>query len=226
MSMQHRVLQGLGWAEVGDAHLEETTTTVTCPDPTPGSVTNLTGTVKGVSPAFADAYSYGYDPAATYHYQWQYWALAVGGPNGCARFRQNKWYPSEQAVNAILIGSRDPMDLGDCPLPPAPFSVPVRSYGQHDPASILRLDDTGQPDPNGQNIYVAEVNWVPRSANCGPPRDYYATGGTITYTTLAADRLAGQLEVQFGDGQLTYSFDAPNCLLVGCPPRPSKASCV
>ena len=177
-----------------------------------GSVTNQTGLTGLVD-------------AITRHegaiFQWQHYSLLSdkgldsGGRDLCARFGPNRTVPGEKWLNLIIIGSRDPMDMADCPLPtidPAIgyFELPIRPDG----------DQT--KTYQGQNLYVGRGNYIVHNNRCAQSVQAI-TGGWVRFTQLDAAQTAGHYEVTGAFGTFTGDFIAPTCTFTGT--RPSKVTC-
>lgn len=216
--------------------------TMTCPTPTPGSLSGLTGTFAGIqASALVDAY-HRKDPTR-YNWQWtSYLTNKAGNGGGCARYQLRARMPGEVWLFPSLIGQREQIALGDYGYCPPPVT----------PITLSAVGNTATSDGNG-NSYVAPVKYVVFSSTCREGKPVAATGGTITFTTLAEpytyDQTAydgtnpgvltatgetgqGLIEatldnVTFGSGQsVSGSLVAPFCSTLGCPPPPSSWQCV
>jgi hypothetical protein len=212
---------------------------VTCPDPTPGTLTNLSGAFGGIQASdLVDAY-HNKDP---YQFQWQWTTKLTNKPaldghygGGCARYRARQRTPGEVWLFPTLIGSRTNIAQGDtgyCPPPPTPITMTAVSGTQTFSA-------------DGLSYWTASVKFVTFGSNCREGKPVAATGGTITFTTLvepytwdtdpsvpSGETGAGMVEatldtVTFPNGQsVSGSFVAPFCSALGCPAPPASWQCV
>lgn len=177
---------------------------MTCPDPILGDVTGETGLTPLVDATALDR------GAAAHPYQWQYPALLTDKTGACAHYRANQIVQGEKWLTITLVGSRSPMDFQTCPLPLAPLTLTIgQSY----------LDGQG-------NLYTVAAHYAPHNGNCKEQGGGDATAGTVTYTTLTDSEVSGSYDLTFAAGHFTGTFIAPACPTAGCPPRPSRSSCV
>lgn len=180
------------------------TAALSCPDPTPGTISNQSGPTS-----FVDAMAHK-DGAA---YQWQYLVLLSDKAGACTHYRANQIVQSEKWLLLTLIGSRDPMDLQPCPNPTTPitFTIPVTT------ANAIHQDG---------NLYTCAPHYAPHGTNCKESGGGDGTGGTVTYTLVTDQLVEGSYDLNVGVSHFTGTFSAPVCDLTGCPPRPSRSSCV
>jgi hypothetical protein len=176
---------------------------LTCPDPTPGSVTDPTGAINGTALAdLTDAYA----QKQGVSFQWQYWVGLSTKPGVCAHYRANQTVEQERWLLITLIGSRDPMDYGTCPYPVVPVTLTV-----------------GQATHDGGNLYTVNVNYASHNGRCAQSSED-ATDGTVTFTTVSDTLLEGSYALDFGADHVEGTFSAPYCVL--CTTRPTKKTCV
>jgi hypothetical protein len=174
---------------------------VPCPDPTPGTVTNPSGSV-GRTPIndLVDAYSQidGVD------WQHQLYSVLTNRPDACAHYRQNQVVASERWLIVVQIAYRSDMQ-------PAPFATGTYQVG------------VGVTDAEGTLRTVA-ATYQPHGSGCSEGGQRSATGGTVTYTTVTDTLVEGSYNLQFNRGRVQGGFSAPMCLL--CAPRPTSRTCL
>lgn len=205
---------------------------MTCPTPTLGTLTNLSGAFGGIqASALVDAY-HNKDQA---QYSWQWTTKLTNKPDGCAHYQRRERRPNEVWLFPTLIGGKDiPGDTTYCPPPTTPLQLAASG------ASGSEIHDG-----NG-NLYVASVKFVTFSSGCREGKPVTAAGGTITFTNLvepytwdAANpyQISGETgnglveatleDVTFPNGQsVSGSFVAPFCSAAGCPAPPTSWQCV
>jgi hypothetical protein len=206
MIARRQILQGLGALPflpvIDQTRVQEASAAVTCPDPTPGSVTNQTGAINGTALTdLVDAYG----QKQGVPFQWQYWATLSTKPGACAHYRANETVKGERWLILVQVGAHEDFST---PVPPATGTFTI---GQRTPAS-------------GSPYYVCTASYASHSAtNCNQTAED-ATGGTITYTTATDTLLEGSYALDFESDHVTGDFSAPYCLL--CVARPTKKTCV
>jgi len=201
MSIHRRILQGLGWAEVGDAYTEEDWPLV------PGSVTNPTGSVSGNSlTGLQGAYSGHWGgitcPAGAAMAQWQMAVLLSSADDPCGT--GSPFLANELHVRLVLTGYKE---LPDCAAvyPPAtdlPITLTVPIVN-HDTSEGVHL--------------VARAYFNKAKSNGSGGNDVEATGGTWTFTRMDNSQYEGSVSLTFpNEGSFSCSgYVAPWC---GTPP--------
>lgn len=189
---------------------------MTCVDPTPGTVTDPTGSVGGVSASdLVDCFAK-HDPEG-YEVQWQYWVELSNFAGVGARFRANQTKKNEHWLVLIFIGGHesDPTNTNPVPHIPGTFTIGTPTYTEGGPGQI----------PN--TVYTVSVNFIWHSATC-KQSSTNTTGwaGTVTLTRADEDALEGSYDLTRGTDHLTGTFAAPRLPMDGCPPRPSRVTCV
>jgi hypothetical protein len=174
---------------------------VPCPEPTPGSVTNPSGSV-GRNPLtdLVDAYSVidGVD--------WQHQLVSVlsNKPDACAHYRQNQVVADETWLLVVQIAYRSDQQ-------PAPFATGTYPIG-------VAVTDAGG------TLRMVAATYQPHGSSCSEGGQRAATGGTITYTTVTDTLVEGSYDLQFRSSTVQGAFSAPMCLL--CGPRPTSRTCL
>ena len=174
---------------------------VPCPDPTPGTVTNQSGSV-GRTPIndLVDAYSQvdGVD------WQHQLYSILTSKPDACAHHRQNQVVADEKWLVVVQIAYRSDLQS-------APFATGTYQIG------------VGVTDPTGTLRTVA-ATYQGRGPSCSEGGQRSATGGTLTYTTVTDTLVEGSYDLQFRSSTARGVFSAPMCLL--CAPPPTSRTCL
>jgi len=171
-----------------------------CPAAVPGAATASNLLVP------VDCFALGKQGAA---FQWQDGVVVSDKAGACDHYRANQIVGGEKWLVVTLIGSRDPQDFAACPYPATPITLTV---GQ------------GTPDGAG-NLYTVAATYKAHNSSCkGTQQD--ATAGTVTYTLATDQALEASFDLAFAAGQVTGTFVAPFCDTAGCPPRPSRPTCV
>lgn len=172
-----------------------------CPDPTPGSVTNPSGSIGLTSLTdLIDAYS----QVSGVDWQHQLYSVLTNKPDACAHYRRNQVVVDETWLIVVQIAYRSD-------LRPAPFATGVYELG------------VAVTDPEGTLRTVA-ATYQPHGPSCSEGGQRPATGGTVTYTTITDTLVEGTYDLQFRNGIVQGSFSAPMCLL--CDPRPRSRACL
>jgi hypothetical protein len=173
-----------------------------CAAPTPGAVTAQSGFLTSL----VDAAGLGKQGAV---FQWQYGVVCSDKAGACAHYRANQIVENEQWLIVTLIGSRDPQDFQPCPYPTTPVTLTV-----------------GQATNDGAgNLYTTSAAYKPHNGSCrGTQQD--ATAGTVTYTLVSDVAVEASYDLTFPAGTVQGTFVAPVCDMAGCPPRPTKSTCV
>jgi hypothetical protein len=183
------------------ASLADAIESVPCSDPTPGSVTNPSGSI-GRTPItdLVDAYSQvdGVD------WQHQLYSVLTNKPDACAHYRQNQVVAYEQWLIVVQIAYRSDRQ-------PAPFATGTYQIG------------VGVTDPGG-TLRTAAATYQPHGSSCSEGGQRTATGGTVTYTTVTDTLVEGSYDLQFRSSTVQGTFSAPMCLL--CAPRPTSRTCL
>jgi hypothetical protein len=183
------------------ASLADAIESVPCSDPTPGSVTNPSGSI-GRTPItdLVDAYSQvdGVD------WQHQLYSVLTNKPDACAHYRQNQVVAYEQWLIVVQIAYRSDRQ-------PAPFATGTYQIG------------VGVTDPGGTLRTVA-ATYQPHGSSCSEGGQRPATGGTVTYTTVTDTLVEGSYDLQFRSSTAQGTFSAPMCLQ--CAPRPTTRTCL
>jgi hypothetical protein len=174
---------------------------VPCPEPTPGSVTNPSGSV-GRTPLIdlVDAYSQidGVD------WQHQLFSVLTNKPDACAHYRQNQVVADEKWLVVSQIAYRSD-------LRPAPFATGTYQIG------VAVTDREG-------TLRIVAATYQPHGSGCSQGGQRAATGGTVTYTTVTDTLVEGSYDLQFRSTTVQGAFSAPMCLL--CGPRPTSRTCL
>jgi hypothetical protein len=174
---------------------------VPCPEPTPGRVTDPRGSVgKTALTDLVDAYS----QVTGVDWQHQLYSTLSNKPGVCARYRQNQAVVNERWLLVIQTAYRSDRQ-------PAPFAP--GTYGI----------DVGTTGPDG-TLRTVDATFQPFGRNCSEGGQQEATGGTVTYTTVSDSLVAGSYDLLFGRSRVTGSFTAPTCVL--CAPRPTSRTCL
>jgi hypothetical protein len=175
--------------------------TVACSDPTPGRVTNPSGSIGKTSLTnLVDAYS----QVTGVDWQHQLYTVLTSKPGACAHYRQNQAVAGEQWLILVQIAYRSDMQ-------PAPFATGSYPIG------------AGVTGPDG-TLRTADASYQPFGRNCAEGGQQAATSGTITYTTVTDTLVEGSYDLSFGRSRVQGGFSAPMCLL--CAPRPPSRTCV
>jgi hypothetical protein len=174
---------------------------VPCPEPTPGSVTDPRGSVgKTLLTDLVDAYS----QVTGVDWQHQLYSTLSNKPGVCARYRQNQAVANEKWLIVIQTAYRSDMQ-------PAPFTTGTYQLG------------VGTTGPDG-TLLTADASFHPFGRNCAEGGQQEATGGTVTYTAVTDTLVQGSYDLLFGKSRVQGSFSAPTCLL--CAPRPASRTCL
>lgn len=174
-----------------------------CADPVPGTITTQSGPTS-----FVDAYGQGKQGAA---FQWQWPAVLSDKANACAHYRANQIVQSERWLIVVVYGFRDPADTNPTPYPAPGTVVPV----------------VGATTPVDGSSYTASGTWAPHSATCKEqPASQVATAGTVTAVAMTDQAVTYSYDLTFAAGRFTGTVTAPLCDETGCPPRPSRSSCI
>lgn len=174
---------------------------VPCLDPTPGSVTNPSGSVGRTSLTdLVDAYS----QVSGVDWQHQLYSVLTNKPDACAHYRQNQVVTDEKWLLLVQIAYRSD-------LRPAPFAIGTYQIG------------VGVTDPEGTLRTVA-ATYQPYGPSCSEGGQRPATGGTVTYTTVTDTLVEGSYDLQLRSSTVQGGFSAPMCLL--CAPRPTSRTCL
>jgi hypothetical protein len=174
---------------------------VPCPEPTPGSVTDPRGSV-GKTPLtdLVDAYS----QVTGVDWQHQLYSALSNKPGVCARYRQNQVVANERWLLVIQTAYRSDQR-------PAPFAPGTYRIG------------VGTTDPDG-TLRTVDATFQPFGRNCSEGGQQEATGGTVTYTVVTDTLVEGSYDLLFGKSRVQGGFSAPTCVL--CGPRPTSRTCV
>jgi hypothetical protein len=183
------------------AFMADAIESVPCPDPTPGSVTNLRGWL-GRAPLtdLVDAYS----QVDGVHWQHQLYSVLSNRPDVCAHARKNQVVANERWLVVIQIAYRSDLQ-------PAPFATGTYQI------------DIGVTDRDGTLRSVA-ATYQPHGSTCSEGGQRSATGGTVTYSTVTDTLVEGSYDLQFRGSTVQGTFSAPMCLL--CAPRPTSRTCL
>jgi hypothetical protein len=174
---------------------------VPCPEPTPGSVTDPSGSVGKTSLTdLVDAYS----QVSGVDWQHQLFSTLSSVPDVCARYRQNQVVPNEKWLLVVQIAYRSDMQ-------PAPFAPGTYGIG------------VGTTGPDG-TLRTVDASFQPFGRNCSEGGQQEATGGTVTYTTVTDTLVEASYDLLFGKSRVEGSFSAPTCVLRA--PRPTKRTCL
>jgi hypothetical protein len=175
--------------------------TAACPDPTPGSVANPSGSIGKTSLTdLVDAYS----QVTGVEWQHQLFSTLSNKPGVCARYRQNQVVVNEKWLIVVQTAYRSDRQ-------PAPFAPGAYGIG------------VGTTGPDG-TLRTADATFQPFGRNCSEGGQQEATGGTVTYTTVTDTLVAGSYDLLFGRSRVTGTFSAPMCAL--CAPRPTSRTCL
>jgi hypothetical protein len=174
---------------------------VPCPDPTPGTVTNQSGSVGRIPiNDLVDAYS----QVSGVDWQHQLYSVLSNKPDACAHYRQNQVVVDEEWLIVVQIAYRSDRQ-------PAPFATGTYQVG------------VGVTDPAG-TLRTAAATYQPHGPSCSEGGQRQATGGTVTYTTVTDTLVEGSYDLQFRSSTVQGAFAAPMCLL--CAPRPTSRTCL
>ena len=174
---------------------------VPCPDPTPGTVTNQSGSVGGTPLTdLVDAYSqvHGLD------WQHQLYSVLTNNPNACAHYRQYQVLPYERWLLIVQTAWRSDRQ-------PAPFATGSYQIG----VTAAGADGT---------LRIVTAVYKPHGPQCAERAEQEAANGTVTYTTVTDTTVEGSYDLEFRSGRVQGTFTAPMCLL--CAPRPTSQSCL
>ena len=174
---------------------------VPCPEPTPGSVTDPRGSV-GKTPLtdLVDAYS----QVTGVDWQHQLYSTLSNKPGVCARYRQNQVLANEKWLLVIQTAYRADRQ-------PAPFAAGTYGIG------------VGATDPDG-TLRTVDASFQPFGRNCSAGGLQEATGGTVTYAAVSETAVTASYDLLFGRSRVQGSFSAPMCTL--CAPRPTSRTCL
>lgn len=171
---------------------------MSCPDPTPGSVTGQSGIFTGL----VDAELVN---LRVPDWQWQYPVRLASTPGICLKHRAGSTGSDGETRLIVamlgyhvLPGTITP-DVGNytpVPYPPTPITV---------------TPHVGLEAPAGSGFaYAAVGTWIPQK---GSQQDAPAGAGSVTWTYVGDDRAEGSYDLTFKAGQLAGSFVAPFCVL-------------
>jgi hypothetical protein len=174
---------------------------VPCPEPTPGGVTDPRGSV-GKTPLtdLIDAYS----QVSGVDWQHQLYTTLSNRPGVCARYRHNQVLANEKWLLVIQTAYRADRQ---------PASFEPGTYG-------IGVGTTG---PDG-TLRTVDASFQPFGRNCSAGGLQEATGGTVTYTAVSDTLVVGSYDLLFGRSRVQGSFSAPMCTL--CAPRPTSRTCL
>lgn len=172
-----------------------------------GSVSNPTGSVKGISlVGLVDAYTGNYGGSAlTIPPQWQHAVLLSATAGACSREGSGNGYAAnELTVRLTMIGYRNT---------PTGVLPPVQP-----PAADLSLTFTANTwlSTSDGVQRVCQPYFMKAKSNGAVGADTAATSGTVTFTTMDANGsgtsgYAGSYDLYFGTDHITGSFTAPWC---------------
>jgi hypothetical protein len=183
------------------ASLADAIESVPCPDPSPGAVTNQSGSVGRIPITdLVDAYS----QVSGVDWQHQLYSVLSNKPDACVHYRQNQVVADEEWLILVQIAYRSDLQ-------PAPFATGTYQVG------------VGVTDPAGTLRTVA-ATYQPHGPSCSEGGQRPATGGTITYTTVTDTLVEGSYDLQFRSSTAQGAFSAPLCLT--CAPRPTSRTCL
>jgi hypothetical protein len=174
---------------------------IPCPDPLPGSVTNLSGSVGLTALTdLVDAYS----QVSGVDWQHQLYSVLTNQPDACAHHRQDQVVAGEKWLIVVQIAYRSDQQ-------PAPFATGSYQIG------------IGVADPEGTLRTVA-ATYQPHGPSSPEGGQRPASAGTVTYTTVTDTLVEGSYDLRFRSRTVQGSFSAPMCLL--CAPRPASRTCL
>ena len=208
MTDRRQFLAGLAAFPLSAAAGRDTHTTaltaglpIPCPDPTPGGVTDPSGSV-GRTPLtdLVDAYS----QVSGVDWQHQLYSVLTNQPDACAHARQNQVVAGEKWLLVVQIAYRSDQQ-------PAAFATGSYQIG------------VGVTDTEGTLRTVA-ATYQPHGPSCSEGGQRAATGGTVTYTTVTDTLIEGSYDLQFRSSIVQGGFSAPMCLQ--CGPRPLARTCL
>lgn len=200
-SFNRRLMQALGWAEVGDAHLEEDWPIVA------GTVTNPTGSWSGNSLAgLVDAYTgnwSGYeDPYQTIQAQWQHWVLLSATTGACGREGGGGSFAAgEITLRFLLVGTIAIPGHADTFLPVADLPYTFNANG-----TWVTTSD---------GVLRQAKGYAMKAKSTGSAGTDTLAAGTVTFSRADAVQYEGSYDLNFGSGAVTGAFVAPWC---GTPP--------
>lgn len=195
----HHLMQGLGWAEAGDARTDDDWEDLALM----GAVTNPTGAVSGTSlSGLQDAYTGSWSgitcPVGAAMAQWQHIVLLSSQAGACAS--GNPWSANEVTVRVVLVGYKG---LPDCaPVYPPTTDLPL----------TLTVPNTPSTTSDGVSRLV-RVYFMKARSNGNAGNDVEATGGTVTFTRMDNAQFEGSYSLTFPQGASAAvdSFVAPWC---------------
>jgi hypothetical protein len=174
---------------------------VPCPDPTPGTVTNQSGSVDGAPLTdLVDAYS----QVQGVNWQHQLYSVLTNNPNACAHYRQYQVLPYERWLLIVQTAWRSDQQ-------PAPFATGNYQIG----AVATGTDGT---------LRIVTAVYKPHGPRCAERAEQEARNGTVTYASVSDTTVEGTYDLEFRSGRVQGSFTAPMCLL--CAPRPTSPTCL
>jgi hypothetical protein len=174
---------------------------VPCPEPTPGSVTNPSGSIGKTSLTdLVDAYS----QVTGVDWQHQLFSTLSNKPGVCARYRQNQVVTNEKWLIVIQTAYRSDRQ-------PASFAPGTYQIG------------VGVTGPDG-TLRTLDATFQPFGRNCSEGGQQEASGGTVTYTVVSDTLVEASYDLRFGKSRVQGSFSAPMCTL--CAPRPTSRTCL
>jgi hypothetical protein len=183
---------------------------LSCVDPTPGTVTNPTGSVNGTSAAdLIDAYS----DLQGLTINWQLPAVLSNKAGAGKRYRLNQVAKGEKRLIVTLVGGDMIDGVGYPDIPPDP------GYRQFDIG-------VQQNEPDG-DMYEMVASWATNSTTNCKQTQKDATGGWVRYAVISDSEVRADYDLTFGSGgTVAGSFVAPRVSFDGCPARPVNQACV
>jgi hypothetical protein len=173
-----------------------------------GSVSNPTGSVKGISlTGLCDAYTGNYGGSAlTTPPQWQHAVLLSGTTGACSREGSGGSYAAnELTVRFTMIGYRNSPAGVLPPVQPPSGDLPLTFQG----------DGTWLVTTDGVSRQL-KAYFMKAKSNGAASGDTAATSGTVTFTTMDAagsgtSNYEGSYDLYFSTDHITGSFVAPWC---------------
>lgn len=192
---------------------------MTCPQPTPGSVSNQSGFLTLVG---------GHCDKTGAVFQWQYLVLLSDKVNSGLRYQQNKIVQHEKWLMLTVVGfhcvpgspgTADSANLAATPNPPVPLT--------------LQVGVPVEAPPGSGNAYTLSPRYTPHSGTCRANGGSDATSGALNLTRMDEDAVEGTYtNVAFAAGTCSGTFAVTRAGLSGsvgvsgCPTRPTKSTCV
>jgi hypothetical protein len=180
-----------------------------------GSVTNPTGSVKGIScTGLVDAYTGNYGGSElTIPPQWQHAVLLSASTGACSREGSGGSYAAnEVTVRLTMIGYRNSPTGVLPPVQPPAADLPLTFQGD---GTWLATSETYNGSPAGVQRQL-KAYFMKAKSNGAAGSDTVATSGTVTFTAMDAagsgsGGYAGSYDLYFGTDHVTGSFTAPWC---------------